>query len=289
VRYITVERESLEGRERQLARERASRAKAEVARAESDAARGIAEAASRSKGEFLAIMSHELRTPLTSIAGYTELLEMGLRGPVTPQQREDLHRIHQSEQHLLRLIDEVLDYARIETGRMQFHPSDVRVAGAVASAEPLIAPQMQAKGLQFSTIACDPRVFVRADPERLQQILLNLLSNAVKFTEAGEGEPGRIEVECTEAGERALVKVTDTGVGIPADKLESIFEPFVQVDTRLTRVHRGTGLGLAISRDLARGMGGELWAESVLGRGSTFTLSLPLAHGPAEREGSDEG
>lgn len=288
VRDITVERESLEGRERQLARERTSRAQAEEARAASDAARGVAEAASRSKGEFLAIMSHELRTPLTSIAGYTELLEMGLRGPVTPQQREDLHRIHQSEQHLLRLIDEVLDYARIEAGRIQFHPSDVRVAGAVASVEPLIAPQIRAKGLQFSTIACDPRVFVRADPEKLQQILLNLLSNAVKFTETGGEEGRRIEIECTENGDHALVRVVDWGIGIPADKLESIFLPFVQVDTRLTRVHRGTGLGLAISRDLARGMGGELWAESTLGRGSTFTLSLPLAPA-AEREAPEGG
>ena len=283
VRDITVERESLDTRERQLARERASRAEAEEARAESDAARGVAETASRLKGEFLAVMSHELRTPLTSIAGYTELLEMGLRGPVTPEQREDLRRIHESERHLRRLIDEVLDYARIETGRVQFEIDDVRLADTVAIAESLIAPQVRAKGLQLSLIPCDLALVARADSEKLQQILLNLLSNAVKFTDERNGEPGRIEVRCTEGGDRVLVHVADTGTGIPADKLEVIFEPFVQVDARLTRVHQGTGLGLAISRDLARGMGGELWAESTMGEGSVFILSLPAAHPSAPR------
>ncbi|HET7458406.1 MAG TPA: ATP-binding protein [Gemmatimonadaceae bacterium] len=252
------------------------------------AARAAAEAASRAKSEFLAVMSHELRTPLNAIGGYAELLELGIRGPITSAQRDDLARIQKSQRHLLRLINEVLNYARLEAGALTYEIVDVRVADVVAAAEALVAPQLEARRLTCATSADDgaggdgAAVTVRADRDKLQQILLNLLSNAVKFTEATPSRPGRVEVswatsEDGDAARRQSVRITvrDTGVGIAPDKLDAIFEPFVQVNTSLTRTTEGTGLGLAISRDLARGMGGDLKVHSVEGEGSAFTVTLP--------------
>ena len=198
---------------------------------------------------------------------------MGLRGPVTRQQREDLHRIQQSQRHLLGLINQVLNYTRIDTGTVRYDLADVPVAEAIGAAEALILPQVRAKGITFVSSACDPALAVRADAEKLRQILLNLLGNAIKFTDAG----GRIRIACAAEDGTVTISVTDTGIGVEADKLASIFEPFVQVNQRLTRTHEGVGLGLAISRDLACGMGGDLTAESTPGVGSTFTLTLPAA------------
>jgi PAS domain S-box-containing protein len=239
-------------------------------------ARAEAEHASRAKSEFLAVMSHELRTPLNAIGGYAELLEMGIRGPITPQQADDLHRIQSSQRHLLGLINEVLNHARLETGSVHYDIADVWLGDAFQVAEGLVAPQARAKGLKLVIAECTPGMMVRADADKLQQILLNLLSNAVKFTDAG----GEISLSCeTMASDtnQIAIRVHDSGIGIPADKIDMVFDPFVQVDSRLTRTAEGTGLGLAISRDLARGMGGELRAESVYGKGSTFTLELPRA------------
>ncbi|MEW5927048.1 MAG: PAS domain-containing protein [Gemmatimonadota bacterium] len=247
----------------------------ERARADAEAARAEAEAANRAKSEFLAVMSHELRTPLNAIGGYAELIEMGIRGPVTPQQADDLRRIQQSQRHLLGLINEVLNYAKLETGTVHYDVVDVSVREATAAAESLVAPQARAKGLTLVVADCLPELAVRADPEKLRQILVNLLSNAVKFTDPG----GRIDVSCRLRDASAVISVTDTGIGIPADKLGAIFDPFVQVRSDLTRTHEGTGLGLAISRDLARGMGGDITAKSARGVGSVFTLVLPLASG----------
>ena len=242
----------------------------ENARAEAEEARAEAEAANRAKGEFLAVMSHELRTPLNAIGGYAELMEMGIRGPVSPAQLDDLRRIQTSQRHLLGLINEVLNYAKLETGSVQFDLDEVRVREALMTADSLVAPQARTKGLRLDVADVPAALTVRADSEKLRQILVNLLSNAVKFTDRG----GRIEMSCVAGDEFVDLCVRDTGIGIPADKLDAIFDPFVQVRSDLTRPHEGTGLGLAISRDLARGMGGDLLVESTLGGGSTFTLRI---------------
>jgi PAS domain S-box-containing protein len=240
-----------------------------------EAARAEAERANRAKAEFLATMSHELRTPLNAIGGYAELIELGVHGPVTAAQAQALARIQTSQRHLLGLINEVLNYTRVEAGVVQYELERVPVAEAIATCEALTAPQMRAKRIAFHADpeGCGASVAARADREKLQQIMLNLLSNATKFTDPG----GSIAVRCTVDGQAVALHVTDTGHGIPAERLESVFEPFVQVDARLTRTQEGVGLGLAISRDLARGMGGELSVESEVGVGSTFTLTLPRA------------
>lgn len=244
-----------------------------AAEAELRSAREQAEDASRAKGDFLAVMSHELRTPLNAIGGYAELMELGLRGPITDAQRSDLSRIQQSQKHLLGLINQVLNYTRVETGTVSYDIVDVGVAGALVAAEALIVPQVRQKGLKYTLEPCAPGLMVRADREKLQQVLLNLLTNAIKFTATG----GQITVGCEDQGAEIAVRVADTGVGIPPDKIATIFDPFVQVDSRLIRAQEGIGLGLAISRDLARGMGGELEVMSSEGAGSTFTLTLPKA------------
>jgi signal transduction histidine kinase len=235
-------------------------------------ARSDAESANRAKSEFLAVMSHELRTPLNAIGGHAQLIELGVHGTVTTEQLTALERIQRSQRHLLGLINGVLNYAKIDAGAVFYEIVDVHIDEVLATCEALVAPQARTKQLDLRYNRCDPRLTARADSEKLQQILFNLLSNAIKFTDAG----GRVTFECVNAGAHDLsVRVTDTGHGIAADQLERVFQPFVQVDTRLTRASEGTGLGLAISRELARGMRGDLVAESEIGIGSTFTLTLP--------------
>jgi signal transduction histidine kinase len=242
-----------------------------TARHDAESAREAAEAANHAKGEFLAIMSHELRTPLNAIAGYAELLELGVHGPVTCDQRDALGRIQRSQRHLLGLINEVLNYTRIESGIVRYELTTLCVDDVLRTADALVMPQMQAKGLEYRYVGADRALHVRADPDRLQQIVLNLLTNAAKFTDRG----GVVSVSCEAQDDAIAICVTDNGVGIPAEKFDAIFEPFVQIDSRLTRVQEGIGLGLAISRDLARGMGGDLRVTSKPGVGSTFVLSLP--------------
>ena len=241
-------------------------------------AREDAEQANRTKGMFLATMSHELRTPLNAIAGYAEILSMEIAGPVTSQQQKHLARIIESERHLLALINDVLNFAKIEAGHVLMSIAPVDMRELVAGLEAFVAPLLQSKQLRFEA-SSDSTCFALADEEKVRQIMLNLLSNAIKFTP----EHGQITVRCVDGDAVVEVTVTDTGEGIAPDKLEEIFEPFVQVDTRLTRVHEGVGLGLAISRDLARGMGGELSVRSTVGQGSTFTLALPRGGSRAPR------
>jgi signal transduction histidine kinase len=252
---------------------RAALAGAEAARERAEEATRAAEAAARARGEFLAVMSHELRTPLNAVGGYAELLEMGVHGPMSDPQRAALARIQQSQRHLLALINEILNFTRLEAGQVEYDLAAVPVDAALRDAAALIAPQLEARGIAMTLAGCAPAISARADADKVRQVLLNLLSNAAKFTRSG----GSVVVDCAAAGDRVHLRVRDSGIGIPADQLERIFEPFVRVDQRLTRTTEGVGLGLAISRDLARGMGGELGAESVVGTGSTFTLTLPGA------------
>jgi PAS domain S-box-containing protein len=240
---------------------------------QSESARALADDANRAKSEFLASMSHELRTPLNAIAGYLDLLSMGIHGPVTDAQVGAMARIKRNQEVLLSLINDVLNFAKLEAGRLKIEMAEVAVGPLLEALEPLIAPQLNARSLQFRCVECPPDLRVVGDAERIQQILINLLTNAIKFTPPG----GRIEIGARPGDGVVRIVVADTGRGIPAEKLEAIFDPFVQVDRRGTLAEvsqQGVGLGLAISRELARAMGGELTAESTVGAGSTFILSL---------------
>jgi signal transduction histidine kinase/PAS domain-containing protein len=237
------------------------------------AARTEAEDANRAKMEFLATMSHELRTPLNAIGGYAELIEMGVRGPVTALQRHDLQRIQRSQEQLLSLINDVLNFAKLEAGKVEFNTRAIDVRETVDALEPLLAPQLAAKQLTLQSVDRTTTVRAIADEDKLRQVLLNLLSNAVKFTPDG----GQIILSCAHDERQVYVRVQDTGIGIPTQYLGRIFDPFVQLERRLTNVVSGTGLGLAISRDLARAMGGDVTVESAPGSGSTFTVALKKA------------
>jgi PAS domain S-box-containing protein len=241
-------------------------------------AREVAEQANRAKGEFLALMSHELRNPLNSISGYVELLEMGIRGPVTPGQREDLHRIQEGQQQLLLLLNEVLSYARLESGAVKYDLQPTIVADVVAAAVRRFAPQSAAKMLRVSQETTPPAsataYVVIADADKLQQVVLNLLINAARFTPVA----GRVRVRCAPLPgdqSRIAILVGESGLDIPGDDSDAILEPFVPMGRSPSGHGEGTGLGLTISRDLARGMGGSLKVESVAGGGAVFTLVLP--------------
>jgi signal transduction histidine kinase len=232
-----------------------------------------AETASRAKSDLLTTLSHELRTPINATLGYLELIELGLRGEVTPQQRVDFGRIRRSQEHLLALVDNILTFSRIEAQRVEYVLEAVHVHDFLASAAELIAPLAWARSLTYQYTRCAPDLVVRADRTRMRQVLLNVLSNAVKFTPSG----GQVTLGCTATATHVLIHVVDSGPGVPTEMQAAVFEPFVQLQQGLTRSHEGAGLGLSISRDLARGMGGELSLESAPGAGSTFTLTLPRA------------
>ena len=238
-----------------------------------EAARANAEKSSSLKSEFLGIMSHELRTPLNAIGGYVEIMELGVRGPVTPEQLTDLGRIKRSQRHLLSVIENVLGYLKLGSGRVAYEIGDVCVDDVVSSVEEITKPLIDSKGLRYRRLAPATSLVARGDHAKVRQIVLNLFSNAIKFTPEG----GQVDVECNTAESEIRIRVSDTGIGIPADHLHSVFEPFMQLTSPLARRSGGTGLGLSISRDFARGMGGQLLVESEPGRGSAFTLVLPNA------------
>ncbi len=260
-----------------------ARARAEDASRQAEAARDVAIVADRSKTAFLAAMSHELRTPLNAIGGYVDLLEMGLRGPLTPAQLTDLQRIKTNQRHLLGLISDVLEFARIGAGQTEYNITELHLAVTLDDIEVMVEPQLVLRSVKYEFERCDPEIVVLADATKLRQIVLNLVSNAIKFTPAG----GSVRVRCLPrpaAGDEAAaganmvaIEVADTGVGIPADKLDAIWHPFVQVDRQLNQPAEGVGLGLAISRNFARGMGGDITVRSIHGSGSTFVLTIPRA------------
>jgi PAS domain S-box-containing protein len=261
---------------RQHAEERAAELRQLAARlseqaAELESRSAEAESANRAKGAFLAAMSHELRTPLNAIGGYTELLQMGITGPVTPAQVDQLDRIRRAQQHLLGVINEILNFSRVDAGRVDYRIDRVAMQATIESVAQMIAPQAARKDIVFQHVPSGPDLAARADQAKVQQVLLNLLSNALKFTAPG----GRVTVWAERAGANVVTHVRDNGIGVEADKLDAIFEPFIQVGRSLTSDHEGTGLGLAISRDLARGMRGDLTVVSEPGEGSTFSLVLP--------------
>ncbi|HEX2211319.1 MAG TPA: PAS domain S-box protein [Longimicrobium sp.] len=261
---------------------------------EAQAARGAAEEANRAKSVFLATMSHEIRTPINAVIGYADLLDMGLQGELNQGQRGYLARIRASSQHLLGLVNDVLDFAKIEAGEMGFSASRVELRASAGEAVAMVMPQADARRVALREDPCPPGASCLADPDRVRQILLNLLSNAIKFTRPG----GEITVRCVPAadpprdatlpgqGPWSCIEVRDTGIGIAPEQLARVFEPFTQVDDTHTREAGGTGLGLAISRRFARLMGGELTARSTPGQGSSFSLWLPPA--PAEVERDDD-
>jgi signal transduction histidine kinase len=267
-----TDRKEAEEKSRQLERERAARAEAE--------------AANRAKSDFLAVMSHELRTPLNAVLGYAELLDLGVAGSLGPEQRQQVGRIVASGRHLLGLVNEILDLAKVEAGRLAVERTPTSAADVVEGGIVLAQPQAESRGLTVSVVSEIPRTlqFV-GDRDRVLQILANLLSNAVKFTEPG----GSIRVEVTDqetpddsrhlqGAERWVAfRVHDTGIGIEADNMDRIFSPFVQAEQGHTRRSDGTGLGLTISRRLARLMRGDVTVQSDVGRGSAFTLWLPAA------------
>ena len=289
----TIGRQGAQALERAylFAAERATRADSEAARQAAERARRDADEANQAKASFLATMSHEIRTPINAILGYSQLMELGVGGPVTEQQREYLARLAATSEHLRALVDDVLDLSKIDAHQMTVVRRPAMTGGLVAASLDLVRPQANARSVRL--IDCrpgDPGEGFVGDEHRVRQILANLLSNAVKFTESGGSvsvDCGRMETTPASAelegdGPWTFIRVTDTGIGIAPEEQERVFEPFHQVDRSHTRQHGGTGLGLAISRRLARLMGGDLTLESVPGQGSAFTLWLPAAEADAD-------
>jgi signal transduction histidine kinase len=247
------------------------------ARDEAEAARHMAESANRAKMRFLSMMSHELRTPLNAIAAYAELLETGLRGPLTPEQLADVQRIHANERQLLSLVESVLDYAKIDAGRIEYLLEDVPLADVLIDVGATVAPLAKDRGV--ICLGCDGMpddgTLLYADGNKLRQLLARLITNSIKFSARGS----EVHVSHEVVGNEVEIRVSDRGVGIAPEHRERIFEPFVQAEEGMSRRHGGTGLGLAISRELAAGMGGSLSVESEPGEGSTFMLRLPQGRG----------
>lgn len=248
-----------------------ARTEAEEARKQAEAARTEAESANGAKSDFLAVMSHELRTPLAAIMGYQELLADGITGPITEAQAQQLARIKASARHLLRLIDEILTFTRLDAGRETVTPEPMNLADSLKSAAEIVEPLASARKLDLRIDYPAMGQLVESDPMKVEQILVNLLSNAVKFTDAGT-ITASADVRETEF----QLKVTDTGIGIAEENLNRIFDPFWQVEQKATRRAAGTGLGLTVTKRLANLLGGDVVVMSTPGEGTTFTVTLPI-------------
>ena len=254
-----------------LALEQQARAHAERARSEAETARAEAERANNSKTDFLAVMSHELRTPLTAIMGYEELLSDGITGPITELQKQQLGRINASARHLLGLIDEILTFARVDIGRERVRWESMSINHTLADAASLVQPMAADKKLRFVVELLDEDQAIQTDGTKLRQMLVNLLSNGIKFTDKGE-----VRLGCTVESGTLAIEIADTGVGIAAENIEDVFEPFWQAEQTATRKTGGTGLGLSVTRKLARLLGGDVTVASRIGAGTTFLLTLPM-------------
>lgn len=237
-----------------------------------------AEAANRSKSDFLATMSHELRTPIGAMTGYTDLILEEIYGPVTAEQRTHLERVKSVGRHLLNIVEEILLFARVEAGREGTHVADADAFQLARDAVAVVGPMAREKGLELRTSIPDTPAPVRTDAVKVRQILINLLGNAVKFTPGGAVS---IDARLDDQTGKAIYAVRDTGTGIAAENLDRIFEPFTQIESTYSRTQSGTGLGLPVSRRLARMLGGDLTVTSEPGVGSTFTASI-------SRSGPDE-
>ena len=227
--------------------------------------------ANQTKTDFLAVVSHDLRTPLNAIMGYAELLMMGIPEPVPPAASERLHRVQTSAKHLLYLLDELLDFARLDSGKETLHVQEIDLNDVVRDVAAVIEPLVTKRGLEFGVTLPSHPLRLQTDPDKLRQVLLNLLGNSVKYTDRG-----RVQLEVSEGAHgAAYIRVSDTGVGIAEHHLTDIFEPFWQVDETQRQREGGTGLGLSVVQRLVRLLGGDVSVESELGRGSTFSVVLP--------------
>ena len=248
--------------------------KLEQALSTAKAAQETAETASRAKSEFLATMSHELRTPLNAISGYADLMHAGVGGALPADYHNYVDKIQKSQRHLLQLISGLLDYSKIEAGKLALRTTPTSVAALLALVEPMVMPQARAKEQHLRFAHPEASLLANCDEDRALQILLNLVSNAIKFT----SRSGYISVDTQASSNSTIaIRVRDNGPGIAPEDIERIFEPFVQVGRSLTRGHEGVGLGLAISRDLARAMGGDVILEDTSPSGSSFVLTLQSA------------
>ncbi len=274
VTHFVAIKQDISERKRVEQRLRDSEERARRAADELGVAKERAESADRLKSAFLATMSHELRTPLNSIIGFTGILLQGMAGPINPEQKKQLEMVRGSSRHLLALINDVLDISKIEAGQLEVRCEPFELSPVIERAVASVRPRAEQKGLVLESSVPAGLGQVASDPRRVEQVLLNLLSNAVKFTDRG-----RVTLEVAADAEQVSLTVRDTGVGIQAQDLATLFQPFRQLESGLSRNHEGTGLGLAICRRLAGLLGGDVRAQSEWGAGSAFTFVLPRRRG----------
>jgi signal transduction histidine kinase len=231
-----------------------------------------AQRAAHAKSQFLAVISHELRTPLNAVIGYSDLLLLGIAGPLNDKQRDIIAKVQTSSKHLVSLVEEILTYTRMERGQEELIIEEVSIGSVVAETIDLIAPMARASGLDFRTSIENADARVTTDPQKVRQVLTNLLTNAIKYTEAGF-----VALDVRLEGGMVRIDVADSGIGMTQEHIEHIYEPFWQVEPTNTRTRGGTGLGLTVAMQLTRLLGGRLGVTSELGAGTTFTLRLPAA------------